>query len=202
MLIVHGSGTDVRPRSRSNASRKSAMAEHISSVAAELFYKEGIYVGVDRIAAKADVTKRTLYRYYASKDILLAAALNRDLGLRFPRDGDAAQRIIGAFRAMGAFLQERDFRGCPFINAAAELSDPKHPAFRVIQAATSKRRRWFYDRAIELESRDPKLLAEQIELLFDGALVGATRRGEMTPVDAACSAIEALLSLSATEASA
>ena len=105
------------------------MCDHIVRVAANLFYSEGIYVvGVDRIALKADITKRTLYRYFRTKDQLIAAALRYDYGLHFPREGTALERIVGAFKAMGEFLVLNDFRGCPYINAVAELVDRRHPA--------------------------------------------------------------------------
>ena len=47
----------------------------ILDAADRLFYGEGIQaVGVDAIAAQARVSKRTLYKHYASKDALMARA--------------------------------------------------------------------------------------------------------------------------------
>lgn len=58
------------------ALKRSELKEHIAKVAAELFYSEGITaVGVDRIADVAQVTKRTIYHHFSSKDDLIAAAL-------------------------------------------------------------------------------------------------------------------------------
>src|SRR5215470_2991714 len=50
--------------------------ERIISAASKLFYSEGIRaVSVDAVAAKAGLTKRTLYYHFRSKDDLIAAYL-------------------------------------------------------------------------------------------------------------------------------
>ena len=170
------------------------LADHIAIVAADLFYREGIHlVGVDRVAAEAEVTKRTLYRHFRSKDALVAAALRRSPKIRFPREGTPYAQIIGAFRAMIAFLEESAYRGCPWIIVAAELTDPRHPARIIVNDLVGKRRQWWYDRAVETGAAHPDLLAEQLDVLFDGALANSTKRGVTTPAEAALAAAEALL---------
>ena len=48
--------------------------EHILTVASDLFYREGVHaVGVDTIIARAGVAKSSLYRYFRTKDELIAA---------------------------------------------------------------------------------------------------------------------------------
>lgn len=171
------------------------LADHIAIVAADLFYREGIHaVGVDRVAAQADITKRTLYRYYRSKDELVAAALRRGAKIRFPAEGDPTDRIIGAFRALVDFLHDSRYRGCPYINAAAELTDRSHPGRVVIEQMTTRRRNWFRQRAAEAGATSSALLAEQLDVLFDGALANAAKRGVDDPAVAALAAAEALLS--------
>ena len=61
------------------------MADYIAEVAASLFYREGLHaVGVDRVAATAGLTKRTIYRHYRSKDELIAASLRHAPRASFP----------------------------------------------------------------------------------------------------------------------
>ncbi|HYZ15943.1 MAG TPA: helix-turn-helix domain-containing protein [Candidatus Acidoferrum sp.] len=180
----------MRSRSRSDL----PLADHIALVAADLFYREGIHlVGVDRVAAEAEVTKRTLYRHFRSKDALIAAALRRSPKIRFPREGSPRSQISGAFRAMIDFLKDSDYRGCPYIIIAAELTDPRHPARVIVNDLVHRRRQWFRDRVAEAGATSPELLAEQLEVLFDGALANATKRGETSPAEAALAAAEALL---------
>jgi AcrR family transcriptional regulator len=173
------------------------LSDHIATVAAGLFYREGIHVvGVDRVAAEAEITKRTLYRHFRSKDELVAAALRRAPRIAFPREGDPADRIAGAFRVMIDFLRRGAYRGCPYIIAAAELTDPHHPGRVVVREMTEKRHAWFRARAAEAGATDPAMLAEQLEVLFDGALAGASKRGETLPAEAALAAAQALLAIS------
>src|SRR5215831_7460276 len=59
------------------ATRRSAH-EALLGATGELTYAQGITAtGVDAIAARAGVTKRTLYQHFGSKDALVAEALRR-----------------------------------------------------------------------------------------------------------------------------
>src|ERR1041384_4616719 len=109
--------------------RSNEMRERILETADRLFYEQGIRaVGVDTVAAEAGISKRTLYNYFPSKDDLIVAYLSR----RFrtvPLTGDppAAQILEQFDRLERAFASGR-FRGCPFVNAVAELKEPDHEA--------------------------------------------------------------------------
>ncbi|MDB5040438.1 MAG: TetR/AcrR family transcriptional regulator [Candidatus Eremiobacteraeota bacterium] len=170
------------------------LRDHIAEVAAALFYSDGIHVvGVDRVAAEASVTKRTLYRHFPSKDALIAAALQAAPPIAFPREGSARDRILGAFELLERFLTGTRYRGCPFIIYAAELTDSKHPARILIETLVYKRRAWFKTRAAEAGAADPEILSEQLDVLFDGALASGAKRGELKPVAAALAAARILL---------
>ena len=176
------------------AVKRSDLKAHIAKAAARLFYEEGIHaVGVDRISDEAQVTKRTLYHHYASKDELIAAALRVAPIISFPREGTAVQRIIGAFEMLGEFLTSTKYRGCPYIIFTAELVERRHPARQIIERRIAKRRMWFRDMAREAGARDPDALSEQLDVLFDGALASGTKRGDLRPAHAALSAARALI---------
>ncbi|MEB3734489.1 TetR family transcriptional regulator [Halopseudomonas pachastrellae] len=50
--------------------------QHIVASALGLFYRNGFHAsGVDLLSREAGVTKKTLYRHYPSKDVLIEAAL-------------------------------------------------------------------------------------------------------------------------------
>lgn len=175
------------------------LGDHIAGVAAGLFYRDGIHlVGVDRVAAEAEVTKRTLYRYFPSKEALIAAALRRGPRVRFPIDGPPVARLLGAFRTLVTFLEQTDFRGCPFINAAAELNDPRHAGRKIVLEATARRRAWFCRIAREAGATSPDQLGEQLDVLFDGALAGSAIAGTAAPARTALLAAEALIAIATT----
>jgi AcrR family transcriptional regulator len=147
----------------------------------ELFYAEGVNtVGIDRVIQHAGVAKATLYSAFGSKDELIRAYLKarheayqqrmeNELKRRFatPRE-----RLVGAFEIQGQSFTDPNFRGCPFISASAEAR-PGSTA----QQESDTFRRWihalFFDLAQQARARDPKALAQQLVLLFDGAAVSA-----------------------------
>src|SRR5690606_35540225 len=97
----------------------SGTRERIIRAANELFYKSGIRaVSVDAIAARAGVTKKSLYYHFASKDELVEAYLvSRDQPnlAQFRRwyqeaDGDVADRIGGIFRAIALVAGRRRWK--------------------------------------------------------------------------------------------
>ncbi|HEX3465911.1 MAG TPA: TetR family transcriptional regulator [Candidatus Elarobacter sp.] len=162
------------------------IADYIAEVAADLFYRDGVHaVGVDRVADTAGLTKRTIYRHFRSKDELIAASLRRAPRVRFPSSGAPAERILGAFALLEQFLAGTKYRGCPYIIYTAELTDPGHPARRLIETYIAKRRAWFRDRAAEAGVSDPETVAEELDLLFDGALASGAKRGNLVAAQTA-----------------
>jgi hypothetical protein len=60
------------------------------------------------------------------------------------------------------------FRGCPYINAAAEYADREHPVRKVV----AEHRAWFKQQMAELDHPQADSAADQMVLLRDGAMVG------------------------------
>lgn len=145
-----------------------------------LFYEDGIRnVGVDRIISASTVTKATFYKHYRAKDNLIveyivsrhdrvkanvnaiiANAPNHEVALR-----DFIEDVVAEISGPG-------FRGCPFINAAAEFPDATHPVRQVVTA----HREWYVETLSRL-LRDighpvPGDAADELLLARDGALSG------------------------------
>ena len=144
--------------------------------ATRLFYAEGIHaVGIDRIIAEAGVAKATFYNHFPSKDeLVLAYIAEQD---RLGREAVAAlpkqppRRMIAAIlgRISDAAVAG-DFRGCPFLNAAAEYTDPASAVRQAIDA----RRTWYHDVLQQLLAADgdpnPSVTASLLVALSDGLL--------------------------------
>ncbi|ACU34388.1 TetR/AcrR family transcriptional regulator [Actinosynnema pretiosum subsp. pretiosum] len=153
--------------------------ERLLRTAARLFYAEGVHaVGVDRLVKQASVTRATFYRHFPAKDDLVAAYLAEE-SLRI-REGMAAltdgrpprAALVAMLAEVGDATCADGFRGCQFLNAAAEHPDPAHP----VRAVVDDHRRWFAGRlrdlAAEAGCQDPDHVARVLVLLRDGALSG------------------------------
>lgn len=182
----------------------SAARERVLTTASRLFAREGIRaVGVDRIAAEAEVGKMTLYRHFATKDDLVVAVLEgRDgparaaLAAAMQSAGDDPRaRLLAPFAMLEPWFTGRGFRGCPFMNASLELGDPSHPARAVARRHKAATRDAFATAAGEagLSDGDAGALADQLALLFDGAIVQAQMRDPLVVARAALGAAEALV---------
>src|SRR5207248_3398777 len=103
----------------------------------ELTYARGITgTGVDAIAARAGVTKRTLYQHFGSKDRLVAEALsdrnrralmNLEAGARRRSTETGELAILAFFDVIENALSTKTKGGCAFINASLEVNYPGHP---------------------------------------------------------------------------
>jgi AcrR family transcriptional regulator len=156
--------------------------ERIVRAAGDLFYAEGIHaVGVDRVTAEAGVAKATLYQQFRSKDELVAACLQRraehwrasvaDPVLALP--GSAARRVGAVFERLGKAFATPGYRGCPFINAAAEYPGPDGPVAAAIAAHRAQVRGLLVELLAGVPAARRAALTDQLVLLYDGTMVGA-----------------------------
>lgn len=174
--------------------RSVSPAERILAAADKLFYTRGIRaVGVDTVAAEAGVSKRTLYNHYPSKDALIAAYLTARFRQIAPSDAPAREQILGAYDRLERLIGDGSFRGCPYVNAVAELGDPKHPAAVIAVQFKEQRRLWYRALLERLGARDPDGLATQLQILFEGALSAALVRGDPALARSARAAAETLI---------
>lgn len=159
--------------------RRSAARERLLATASRLFYAEGIRaVGIDRVMAEADVARGTFYRHFDGKDDLVRRYLeSTDQGIRARVDQAAAATGGGAgllealAHGIGQDLCGPGFRGCHFINAAAEYPDPDSPVHQAVLA----HRAWFRQQLADAFARagvsDPGRSADTVFALRDGAMI-------------------------------
>lgn len=167
-----------RPASGSTPAR-----DRILDAAEALFYQEGFHVGISRVIARAEVNANTLYRHFASKDVLVAAALEQWSAkwLRWFRQatvrpgGEPEYRIAVLWDALDEWLASPGFRGSFIVNAAGVLGrTPGHPAQEVIARHRLELHGLLEDLARTAGARDPSALADDLQLLLDGAIAMAT----------------------------
>jgi AcrR family transcriptional regulator len=158
--------------------RPSEARERLLRTASGLFYAKGIHaVGVDEIISRAQVTRATFYRHFPSKDDLIVQYIrSADQGIRgavaartdSPTSPDSGVRALADFVA--SQIKTPGFRGCAFLNAAAEYPDVENP----IHLAILAHRSWFHETVLRefgrVTDRAP-LAAAHFVMLRDGAFV-------------------------------
>lgn len=150
--------------------------DRLLDAAGELFYRQGVGVGVEALCRAAGVSKRSMYQLFGGKDEVVAAALERQ-GPRYrdlllpPAGGDAAprERILHVFRRLEELSADAEYRGCPFAAAAVEVKSAEHPASRVARAVKDALTAFFRAEAERAGAPDPALLARQLTVAFDGS---------------------------------
>jgi AcrR family transcriptional regulator len=161
------------------AKRPSAR-ERLLAASDELFYRNGVHsTGIDAVIEKAGVAKGSLYYIFGGKDELVAAYLRGRLNAWRERVtaaqagvDDPEEKILAVFDVIAEYVSLPEFRGCPFVNAAAEA-----PAGEAQGLAIKEYRRWvresFLALAAETGVTDPAALADALIVLHDGALATA-----------------------------
>ncbi|WP_315094325.1 TetR/AcrR family transcriptional regulator [uncultured Cellulomonas sp.] len=162
---------------------QSDVARRILEAAAPRFYLEGIRaVSADAVMADVGVTKVTFYRHFPTKDHLVeayletVAAAERQAvaGWRAAHVGDAVAVLAAYADQLAAQVCGEAFRGCPFLNAAAEYPDVTHP----VRTVAERHREWLRDVAEELVAdlavAEPRSVAVQLVMLRDGAMAAGS----------------------------
>jgi AcrR family transcriptional regulator len=171
---IHRNGAKPKKKRRSGF----PVRQRILVAAGDLFHRQGIRgVGVEAIAEAAQTNKMTLYRYFDSKDELIAEWVRgmvahkedewKDLNAKHARDPqgllqDWSRRTAAKLRAM-------EERGSALGNALAELPDPEHPARRVIQEFKIREHKRVVRLCKAAGFQDPGLAANLFSMLLEGA---------------------------------
>jgi AcrR family transcriptional regulator len=181
-------------------SEKPTMKERILETADRLFYLRGIRaVGVDTIAAEIGISKRTLYNHFPSKDELIAAYLERRFTHAPASDKPPLEQILGTFDRLERGFASKGFRGCPFVNAVAELGAEDQSVKKIAIAFKESRRIWFRDLLMQLNVADADGLATQLTLLVDGSIAQDLVRDDPSMARAAKEAARVLLANAGVE---
>ncbi|RUY09207.1 TetR/AcrR family transcriptional regulator, partial [Mesorhizobium sp. M7A.F.Ca.US.005.03.2.1] len=168
---------------------RSRPRDRILETARDMFHKHGIKgVGVDAITEAAGTNKMTLYRHFESKDELIVECLRANAAkagamweafeAEFP--GDKLAQLHAWVRKAAAMLNA-DGRGCDMANAAAELTEPDHPARLVIKELKEAQRARLVTLCRDAGIGQAELLADTLSLLFEGARVSVQTVGTEGP---------------------
>jgi len=193
-----------KPLNGKTSSVRRPARERLLAAAEELFYQDGVQsVGIDRVIERAGVAKASLYGNFNGKDDLVRAYLDARFEARrvaietklalheAPRD-----KMLAVFDAMTEPLAKRNYRGCAFLRATAEMAADASGR-EVCRNARRWTRELLSGLAKEAGASNPDVLAKQLVLLYDGAAASAqmdrdpaaaaeARAAAVLLIDAAC----------------
>jgi AcrR family transcriptional regulator len=180
-------------------SERRSARERLLAAADELFYAEGVHsVGIDRVIEQAGVAKASLYSTFGSKEGLVLAYLSARHEARTARITRAIdrydtprERLLAVFDAQAEVIADPTFRGCAFQRASSERSGAA-----VTEACDTYRgwvRQLFQQLCEDAGLAEPRVLAEQLVLLYDGATVAAQMDHRTKAAASAKVAAEALI---------
>jgi AcrR family transcriptional regulator len=169
--------------------------QRILDTATRLFYQQGYpLTGINQLIAEAGVAKASLYQHFRTKDDILLAYLRQVSQQWFERVSQAIStgttpkdKVLAVFDMLNGFLTAVNFRGCNFQNAVVQLAPEEQPVRAFIQQHKARLGQVFADLLPDAA------LAEEMALLFEGALISSQIRGDLTPVATARRLAERLL---------
>ncbi|HJQ52720.1 MAG TPA: TetR/AcrR family transcriptional regulator [Gemmatimonadaceae bacterium] len=181
-----------RGKTNEKNSARLPVRDRILIAAGDLFHKQGIRgVGVEAITEAAGTNKMTLYRYFDSKDELIAewvrgmvAHKEEEWSDLTAKHRDDPQGLLQDWsRRTATKLKVLEERGSALGNALAELPDPEHPARRVIQEYKVREHKRVVRLCKAAGFQNPDLAANLFWMLLEGAhscvqCVGMRRFGE------------------------
>lgn len=193
--------TPAATRTPANRPPAGKAREKILETAFRLFYAHGLRAaGIDTIIAESGVAKATFYKYFPAKDDLILAYLEKvdtvwtaQLKAAAEAAGpEPADQLVGLFNALGTACRRDGYRGCAFINAAAESAT----GTRVHQRTVAHKQQvldWLETLAAQAGASEPARLARSISLLLDGGLASGALDADPAAADAARSAAAQLV---------
>lgn len=175
--------------------------QKILDTAERLIYQNGIQaMGMDLLVRTSGVARKSIYRYFATKDEVAAAALNaRDIRWMqwFSSESDQAasphERLLRMFEVLKGWFVSEGFRGCAFINTAGETGDATDPVRVIAREHKQKLLDYILVQCGALEVEHPQALAKQLLILVDGAITLALVMGDLEAADSAGEAARVLI---------
>lgn len=156
----------------------SRMREHILSVASDLFSSQGINAtSVDKIVAKAQIAKVTLYNHFKTKEILIVEYL-RDQDAKLWSKFGGKENADGGIAELHSFLNEifdyiadKDFKGFASINAAVEFPESEHIVNQTSKELSKQLRTRLIELAEKAGFKNSEALAMQLQFIIEGASI-------------------------------
>lgn len=176
--------------------------QELVDAAIKLFAEHGFHdTGIDWIAKEANVSKKTMYHHFRSKEELILASLKHQDGLfrnAFMKavnetSNQPYKQLLGIFDVATDWFSDKQFYGCMFINAIGEYADREHAISQTCQSFKAQMTAFIEEIAIKAKVPNSKALAETLALLLEGAIVTAQVAGKPDSASTAKNAAKVLV---------
>ncbi len=175
--------------------RKANAKERILDTAGKLFFRHGYSeVGINEIIAKAETAKASFYQHYPSKEALCEAWLS-DVHDRseisradlLASEAKPIEKLEIYFDQLKNFMEQSEFRGCPYSNTGAVSGNECTGIIEQIQGHKESIRSFLrevcFQHLCNREKAD--ILGDRIFLLYSGATTECQNLKEIWPVEIA-----------------
>lgn len=154
--------------------------QQIIEQAYEVFYKNGFHAsGMDLILEGTGISKRTLYKYFASKEDLIAetvkyyheTSLSNMTAISQNHSLSPLERIVTVFDVLEQALKKNHVFGCFAVNAKLEFAGKQDNIEAACSMFFEDIENSFEELCREAGCNEPKKIAAQLAITFRGSIV-------------------------------
>ena len=177
--------------------------QRLIQAAKQRFYRDGFRnVGVDAILTDVGISKTAFYKHFESKDALMVAVLAsvddflqgafrsmvREKGGRSARG-----QIDSLLGVVQQIIEDKEFHGCIFVNAAIEFPLPHDPAHEAALRHKLAIEDFVYELAERAGAPNPGSFAKEFCMVLEGLYVTRSVTGEVHAITVARSLIDGII---------
>ncbi|MDX2083058.1 MAG: TetR/AcrR family transcriptional regulator [Rickettsiales bacterium] len=154
--------------------------DQIIKLAFESFYKNGFQAtAIDKLLLRSGISKRTLYKYFPTKEDLIRETIlfygqnsfDRMIKQIEVKHKNPIKRIIAIFDAKNEKLKKSDYSGCFAINATSEFDGRNKKIKSECKKTFNSLEKFIFTNCKKAGCKNPKKLAQQIIILLQGATI-------------------------------
>jgi len=175
--------------------KKIGARERIMQIAGKLFACRGYSaVGINEIIDKSGTAKASFYHHFPTKESLCEAWLadvhdhsEQRRNAILESKMDTVSKVRGYFDDLRKYLEESQFRGCPYSNTATVASEEEKKICRQVECHKLCQREFFRRLAGEITPSGIRAreIGDALFLLYSGATSEAQNLKAVWPVEAA-----------------
>ncbi|MCO6357813.1 TetR family transcriptional regulator [Roseivirga pacifica] len=176
--------------------------ERLIETASDLFYNKGYNrTGINEILEKSGVAKASMYQHFRSKEEIgveylkhMDAEAHKKLGAKINAKPQGPERVMAIIEHVSEFFDSGTFRGCWSLNTIAEISQEDKLMMAEILKQKREMKAFTYRLVVDnLNAREPEVIANQLYLIYESALMEARVFNEKWPIEVAKGMFEKII---------